>query len=272
MISGLFAVLFFVSDSLCSRATLQAEVLALRHPILVLQRRNRKRRLKILPADRLLWVWHWRFWPGWRSALSIVKPETVIAWHRQGSRLYWSWKSRPRQGRPPVSTEVRALIRRMSTANPGWSAPGIHRELGKLGIPALEAIRRQVQGAAPSASLADLACLPEPSCETSRLGRETAAELGIPKVLCAPRSPWQNAYAERRIGSIRRECLGCAILFHESGLRRILRSYYYSRSRTPLSLDQDTPIPRAVHPAELKRVIGRREVNGLHHRYERRAA
>ena len=104
--------------------------------------------------------------------------------------------------------------------------------------------------------------------------RETAAELGIEEVLCAPRSPWQNAYAERLIGSIRRECLDHVIAFHESGLRRILKSYfdYYSRSRTPLSLDKDTPIPRAVQPAELGRVIELREVGRLHHRYERRAA
>ena len=134
MISVLLPVLFLVYDSLRSRVTLQAEVLALRHQILVLQRGNQKRRVKVSPADRLLWVWLSRLWPGWRSALRIVKPETVIAWHRKGFRLYWSWKSRPRQGRPPVSAELRELIRRMSVANPGWGAPRIHGELGKLGI------------------------------------------------------------------------------------------------------------------------------------------
>jgi len=64
----------------------------------------------------------------------MVKPETVIVWHRKGFRLYWSWKSRPRQGRPSVSTELQEMIRRMSAANPGWGAPRIHGELGKLGI------------------------------------------------------------------------------------------------------------------------------------------
>src|SRR6516225_472358 len=120
MISVLLPVLFLVYDSLRSRLTLQAEVLALRHQILVLQRGNQKRRVKVSPADRLLWVWLSRLWPGWRSALRIVKPETVIAWHRKGFRLYWFWKSRPRQGRPP---ELRELIRRMSVAN-----PAVHRE------------------------------------------------------------------------------------------------------------------------------------------------
>jgi len=98
--------------------------------------------------------------------------------------------------------------------------------------------------------------------------------LAIQEVLCAPRSPWQNAYAERLIGSIRLECLDHVIVFHEPGLRRILRSFfdYYARSRTHLSLGKDTPIPRAVQPPALGRVIELPEVGGLHHRYERRAA
>ena len=104
--------------------------------------------------------------------------------------------------------------------------------------------------------------------------RETAAGLGIEEVLCAPRSPWQNAYAERLIGSIRRECLDHVIVFNESGLRQILRSYfeYYTHSRTRLSLHKDTPIPRAVQPPDLGAVVELPEVGGLHHRYERRAA
>jgi hypothetical protein len=72
--------------------------------------------------------------PGRQSALLILKPETVIAWHRKGFRLYWTWKSRPRHGRPSVSTELRDLIRRMSLANPRWGAPRIHGELLKLGL------------------------------------------------------------------------------------------------------------------------------------------
>jgi len=70
----------------------------------------------------------------WRSALIIVKPETVIAWHRKGFRLYWKWKSRHPEGRPSVSLEVIELIHRMSLANPGWRAPRIHGELLKLGF------------------------------------------------------------------------------------------------------------------------------------------
>jgi putative transposase len=76
-----------------------------------------------------------RFWKGWRESLAIVQPETVIRWHREGFRLYWRWKSRPkRPGRPKVPREIRDLIGQMSEANPLWGAPRIHGELLKLGI------------------------------------------------------------------------------------------------------------------------------------------
>ena len=103
---------------------------------------------------------------------------------------------------------------------------------------------------------------------------ETAAWMGIHEVCTAPRSPWQNAYVERLIGSIRRECLDHVIVLHESGLRRILKSYfeYYERSRTHLALAKDAPIPRAVQPPEMGEVFEFPQVGGLHHRYERRAA
>ena len=116
-----------------SRAVLQLEVMALRHQLQVLQR-SRPARLRLAPADRLLWAWLSRVWAEWRAALVIVQPETVIAWHRRGFRLFWTWKRRRRIGRPTVPPDVRALIRRMSDANPRWGAPRIHGELLKLGI------------------------------------------------------------------------------------------------------------------------------------------
>jgi transposase InsO family protein len=148
----------------------------------------------------------------WRSALTIVKPETVIAWHRAGFRLFWTWKVRcGKPGRPVISPEVRALIRKMCRENPSWGAP---------------------------------------------------------------RSPWQRAYVERVIGSVRREWLDHVIVFHESSLRRILTSYfdYYHRSRTHLSLRKDSPEPRAIQPPEMGSVVAVPQVGGLHYRYERRAA
>jgi hypothetical protein len=101
-----------------TRAALQVEILALRHQLTVLKRSHHGR-LRLNSPDRLLWVWLSRFWAGWRSALVIVKPETVISWHRKGFRLYWRWKSRNGDpGRPTIDLEVRKLIRRMSQTNP----------------------------------------------------------------------------------------------------------------------------------------------------------
>jgi transposase InsO family protein len=98
--------------------------------------------------------------------------------------------------------------------------------------------------------------------------------LGIKQVLTAPRSPWQNSYVERVIGSIRRECLDHVIVFNECHLRRVLRQYlrYYHGSRTHLSLEKDAPEPRPVEPSDQGRVVAFPEVGGLHHRYARWAA
>jgi putative transposase len=116
-----------------SRAALQLEIFALHHQLGVLQRSVK--RPKLTAADRFLWARLSQFWTGWRSALVIVKPETVIGWHRKGFRLFWTWKVRHGQpGRPPVSEETRRLIRQMSRDNPLWGAPRIHGELLKLGI------------------------------------------------------------------------------------------------------------------------------------------
>ena len=103
---------------------------------------------------------------------------------------------------------------------------------------------------------------------------EQVRDMGIFEVLSAPRSPWQRAYVERVIGSIRRECLDHVIVFHESSLRRTLKSYfqYYHRSRTHLSLGKDAPEPRPIQPAEMGSVVAVPQVGGLHHCYERRAA
>ncbi len=92
-------------------------------------------RPRLRTADRLFCVWLLRIWPNWRKALLLVRPETVVGWHRQGFRLFWTWVSgRKRSGRPGVSSEVKDLIRKMAAANPLWGAPRIHGELLKLGI------------------------------------------------------------------------------------------------------------------------------------------
>jgi putative transposase len=133
MSSVLFLLLRTLRGSVRSHAALQLELLALRHQLQVLQR-SRPCRVRLSKADRWLWVGLSRVWSRWRAALVIVQPDTVIAWHRRGFRLFWSWKSRRRTGRPRVPERVRSLIRTMADANPRWGAPRIHGELLKLGI------------------------------------------------------------------------------------------------------------------------------------------
>jgi hypothetical protein len=138
MMSVLVSLLLTLRTLGRSRGALQLEVLALRHQLQVLQR-TRPRRLRLTKADRWLWGQLSRIWTGWRTALVIVKPETVIAWHRRGFRLWWAWKSRRRIGRPTAAADIRTLIRTMAQANPRWGAPRIHGELLKLGIDVCQA-------------------------------------------------------------------------------------------------------------------------------------
>jgi putative transposase len=117
MTAVLISLLATLRGAVRSRAALHLEILALRHQLQVLQR-SQPRRLRLGHADRRLWAWLSDRWRGWRTALVIVKPETVVAWHRQGFRLFWTWKSRRRTGRPPVSSDARALILKMAHENP----------------------------------------------------------------------------------------------------------------------------------------------------------
>jgi transposase InsO family protein len=271
-----------------------------------------------------------------------VKPETVVAWHRKGFRLFWTWKSGRRIGRPSVSSEVRTLIRKMAHENPLWGAPRIHGELLKLGVqvsqatvakymtrpstPPSQSWRTFLANHVAQIAAADFFVVPTATyrllfvliilahdrrrvvhvavtCHptaawTAQQLREafpwdqtpaylihdrdlafqalmaTAKTMGIEDVRTAPRSPWQNAYLERFIGSIRRECLDHVIVLNATGLRTILKSYlaYYTNSRTHLSLDKDSPQPRPVCPLGDGCVTAISQVGGLHHRYERRAA
>ncbi len=126
----------FLRALLWSRAAIAAENLALRHQLGILQRSVKRPRLR--RRDRILWVWLSRLWADWQSSLVIVKPETVVAWHRHGFKLYWRWKSRKKTGRHPIGAEIRDLIRRMARDNPTWGAPRIQSELGLLGYTVAE--------------------------------------------------------------------------------------------------------------------------------------
>ena len=335
------SMLLTLRTSFRARATLQLEILALRHQLQVVKR-SRPQRMRLTRADRLLWVWMSHVWDGWRDVIVIVKPETVLAWHRRGFRLFWTWKSRRRLGRPGVPPDVRQLIRAMAEANPLWGSPRIHGELLKLGIDVSQAtvakymprhrrppsqtwrafLTNQVAQIAaadffvvPTATyrllfvrvilaherrrVVHVAVTAHPTAAwTAQQFREafpgdevpqylirdrdtafaeigsTAAGMGIHEVLTAPRSPWQNAYAERLIGSIRRECLDHVIVLNAIGLSRILTRYvaYYHESRTHLSLAKDSPQPRPIARPTIGPVVAIPQVGGLHHRYDRQAA
>jgi transposase InsO family protein len=274
--------------------------------------------------------------------LAIVKPETVIRWHKQSFKLYWRWKSRKRLGRPRIDAEIRRLIRRMCRENATWGAPRIQSELALLGYHVAESTvtRYMVRHRKPPSQtwrtflenhVSDIAAIDFfvvhtvcfrllycfivlrhdrrrvvhfnvtahptacwsaqqiveafPYDEAPRFlirdrdgiygqdFRLRVKHMGIEEVIIAYRSPWQNPYCERVIGSIRRECLDHLIVLSEAHLRRVLKSYfaYYHESRTHLSLGRNAPTPRRVeHPSE-GRVIAIPQVGGLHHRYTRAA-
>ena len=132
MIAFLILFIHVVISPFKTQARLEAEIIMLRHQLNVLRRRVPSNP-KLLVADRLLFVWLYRQFPSVLNAVTIIKPGTIVRWHRTGFRLYWRWKSRSRGGRPRIPGEARRLIRKMSVANRLWGAPRIHGELLKLG-------------------------------------------------------------------------------------------------------------------------------------------
>ena len=125
------ALLLLVRCLTAPRIALAAEILALRQQIAVMNRNLKRPRLR--RRDRFFWIILSKLWNGWREALIIVKPDTVVKWHRQGFRLYWKWKSKVRPvGRPKIDREIRELIKRISRENPLWGIPRIQAELRLL--------------------------------------------------------------------------------------------------------------------------------------------
>ena len=134
MIAIAVLIVRMLRDCFKPRPRLEAEILILRHQLNVLQRRTPRRRLHLRWIDRAVFIWLYRRYPRILDAMSIVRPETVVRWHRKGLARYWRWKSRSPGGRPRIAREVRDLIRRMSFENSLWGATKIHSELLKLGI------------------------------------------------------------------------------------------------------------------------------------------
>src|SRR5258708_5534053 len=146
------------------------ENLALRHQLAAYKKTVH--RPKVHRSDRLFWVALSRVWAGWRQALVIVSPNTVLRWQRRRFCEHWTKLSaRPLAGRPPVNAEIKALVTRMAAANPLWGAPRIHGELLRLGIDRLRAHRLSAHAEAAPSAVSDLADVPRQPCPRSRLPR-----------------------------------------------------------------------------------------------------
>jgi transposase InsO family protein len=279
------------------------------------------------------------------EVLAIVKPATVIAWHRRGYARFWAHKSR-RPGRPPLHPEVVELIVRMAGENPTWSRRRIAAELAKLGHDVSKDsvakymprptggprrppsmtwgtfVRMHLAGTiavdfltVPTATFRTLYVFVVLSLERRLLlhvnvtahpyaawaaqqmveamgpevqavrlirdrdgiyGRafdERVGGLGLETLRIMPRSPWQNGYAERFVGTLRRELLDHVIVLGERHLLRLVREHalYYNADRPHMSLACDAPVRRPVEPPAVGRVVALRRVEGLHHRYARAA-
>jgi putative transposase len=299
-------------------------------------------KLKIKRTDRMFFSLMMEWFSNWKERMFIVKPETVIRWHRKAFKFYWRWKSQHKGGRPKVSREVIALIKQMANENPTWGAPRIHGELMKLGFNICEST---VQRYMPkkenrttgqnwktflknhSKEIISIDFLTVPTVNFKLLNvlvviehyrrkliyfnvtKNPTAEwsiqqirnllfdydtpkylirdrdkkygtlldskknrFGIDEIVTAYRSPWQNGYVERVIGSIKRECLDHLIIINEDHLRNILTDYfsYYNKYRTHLGINRDSPEGRPIQTAGTIDKIPC--VNGLHHYYFRQAA
>jgi hypothetical protein len=133
---GLELIFWIFRLTFKNRNKLILENLVLRQQLAVQQRSIK--RIKLRNQDRIFWYLLSQLWTDWKSILIILKPETVVKWHRQGFKLYWRWKSRSKPGRPKVSKEIRDLIKQMAHENPTWGAPRIHSELRLLGYDIVE--------------------------------------------------------------------------------------------------------------------------------------
>jgi hypothetical protein len=326
--------------SLKTRTQLILENIFLHKQLEIYQRTDPK--LKIKRTDRIIFSLIMDMLSNWKERLFIVKPETVIKWHRTAFKFYWRWKSKQKGGRPKVSREVIALIKQMANENSGWGAPRIHGELMKLGINICESTVQRympkkgkritgqnwktfLQNHSKDIISIDFLTVPtvnfkllhvlviiehhrrkliyfnvtkNPTAEWSiqqirnllfdydtpkylirdrdkkygTLLDSKKNRFGIDEIVTAYRSPWQNGYVERVIGSIRRECLDLMIILNENHLKTILDDYisYYNKYRTHLGINKNSPEGRPLM-AEGK-IYKIPAVNGLHHVYLRQAA
>jgi hypothetical protein len=329
------------------RSSLELEVIALRHQVAALKRRNPVRCFSLInPADRLIWSCFYRVYPKAKRWMQIVKPQTVVEWHRRGFLFYWRGRCARNLASQKVKDQLGRLILHMYNENSGWGIARVRAELLKLGFDIDNAsIARSLLGRLRKFPLTrnpawkrflqnhmhDTAAMDmfvvvtvsfrllyglvimsldrreilyvdateHPTQEwllegalrafgkkpqlkyllrdrDACYGRKFSQQLkerGIRERIIPRQSPWANAFVERLIGSIRRECLNHVIILNEGHLRRILAEYveYYNHSRTHKSLGKDCPISRSAQLlSDGDQIISIPQVGGLHHRYERR--
>ncbi len=338
MLKSLFILLL---SSFKTNSQLRLELLFLTKQIEILQRNSP--RLKIKETDKLIFSLVKTFLSNWKERIFIVKPNTLVKWHKNAFRLYWYRISRGKKnGRPRVNKELICLIRQIANENPFWGAPRIHGELKKLGFDVSEStvqryILRRNSGSTDqkwktflknhikeTVSI-DFFTIPtinfkmvnvlvvldhhrrkiihfnvtmHPTTDwilqqlrnvfsehtvpkylirdrDSKYGSvfsNRIKQFGIKEYVTSYRSPWQNGYVERVIGSIKRECLDHIVIINENHLRKVLKDYisYYNKYRTHLANNKDSPEGREVQ------VVGKIEkvpvLNGLHNIYLRKAA
>ena len=293
MAALILLLLNLVASLFKSKSRLEAENAALRQQLTVLQRKVRGR-VRFTNNDRLFFIQLYRWFPSVLQAIKIIRPETLVRWHRAGFCRYWRWKSRDLGGRPQISGDLRALIRRMSVENVLWGAPRIHGELLKLGFAVAQStvakymVRKSdpsgqswgtfLRNHAPHIAAMDLFVVPTigfdllyvlvivqlarrelvwinvtahptaewiaqqiveafPWNEAPRYlirdrdaiygvaVRRRLRAMGIRDKPIALGSPWQNCFAERLIGTIRRECVDHVIAWGERHLHQVLKSY-----------------------------------------------
>jgi transposase InsO family protein len=324
MLALLYFFLTVIALPFKSRRRLEAENAVLRYQLIIL-RRKVPGRVQVAYGDRWFLVQLYRLFPSILRVLTIVRPETLVRWHRAGFRSYWRWKSCSLGGRPRIDSDLRALIKKMSMENPLWGAPRIHGEVLKLGFEIAQSsvakymVKRSgapsqgwktfLRNHAPDIAAMDLFVVPTISFDLlyalvilrldrrelvwvnvtanptpewiarqvteafpweqarrylirdrdriyGTLFRRRLRTMGIRDKPTARASPWQNGFAERLIGSIRRDCVDHLIVLSEAQLHRVLRAYarYYNNVRTT---GRSLKMPRSLDPFSGPEASGR---------------
>src|ERR1035437_9837927 len=335
------SLLLFLHKLITTKSQLILENVFLHKQLEIYQRTDPK--LKTHRTDRMFFSLIMDWLSNWKERMFIVKPDTVIKWHRTAFKFYWRWKAQHKGGRPKISREVIALIKQMANENSDWGAPRIHGELLKLGFnicestaqrympkkgkrttgqnwmtflknhsqeiisidfftvptinfkllhvfvviehhrrkliyfnitrnPTAEWCLQQIRNLLMDYDILPKYLIRDRDMKYGQLLGGKKNKFGVDEIVTAYRSPWQNCYVERVIGSIKRECLDHLIIINENHLRSILTDYisYYNKYRTHLGINKDSPEGR---PIEIAGKIDKIPVvNGLHHVYFRQAA